>query len=301
MIAALLAVAVGVFAYQAFRVSSSIDHTSAQLPIRPPSPAEKKAAAERREKEAKAAIAALKAITSHDAARWHPIHFKPQIDTATNEQCLTCHQEILTSKVRERSPAGVEAAKAIAWYQTLDTYAGAQDTFHARHLTGDFARQVMNMKCSFCHQGSDPREQAPGASATAAQAGFNLRKTTNAAESCLLCHGQFPGKIMQIEDPWHKARRDFESAKAPNGCLVCHAEQFRTVRHKVNYLKAEGIEAAAKQSSDTCYGCHGGRAWYRTSYPYPRHPWPTMDKSSTPDWAKDRPTESRPEHLPDVN
>ena len=25
----------------------------------------------------------------YEAARWHPIHFKPAIDTATNEQCLT--------------------------------------------------------------------------------------------------------------------------------------------------------------------------------------------------------------------
>ncbi len=84
-----------------------------------------------------------------------------------------------------------------------------------------------------------------------------------------------------------------ESAEAPNGCLSCHAEQFRTVRHRVNYLKADNIEKLAKKDSDVCYGCHGGRQWYRTSYPYARHPWPGM--SDTPDWAKDRPAESEPQ------
>jgi hypothetical protein len=40
-----------------------------------------------------------------------------------------------------------------------------------------------------------------------------------------------------------------------------------------------------------CYGCHGGRQWYRISFPYPRHSWAGMPEE-TPDWAKNRPTES---------
>ena len=68
--------------------------------------------------------AELAKITDYQAARWHRLHFKPASDTATNEQCLACHKEILTGKVREASPAGLKAANAEAWYQTLDTYAG---------------------------------------------------------------------------------------------------------------------------------------------------------------------------------
>jgi len=45
-----------------------------------------------------------------------------------------------------------------------------------------------------------------------------------------------------------------------------------------------------------CFGCHGGRSWYRISYPYPRHAWPLMDAETVPDWATDRPTESKPEY-----
>ena len=113
----------------------------------------------------------------------------------------------------------------------------------------------------------------------------------------LLCHGQFPSKVMGFEDQkWSDLREGMETAEAPNGCLTCHAEQFRTVRHQVNYLKAEAIEADAKTNADTCYGCHGGRAWYRNNYPYPRHPWPGMDPE-VPAWAKDRPTESDPRYV----
>jgi hypothetical protein len=64
-------------------------------------------------------------------------------------------------------------------------------------------------------------------------------------------------------------------------------------RHQVNFLKADAIEEAAKNDSDVCYGCHGGRQWYRIPFPYPRHAWSGMAKD-VPDWAKDRPTESEP-------
>jgi hypothetical protein len=228
---------------------------------------------------------------------WHPLHFAPAIDTATNEQCLACHQEILTRKVREASPAGVKASGSLAWYQTLDTYTQQQQTFHQRHLTSDFAKQVMDLKCTFCHQGSDPREESPNSSANAQSEGrFTLRKVVNPSNTCLLCHGKFGYEVMTgLEGPWHKVRGDLESEDAPNGCLSCHEETFRTVRHQVSYLKADAIEELAKKgSSDTCYGCHGGRAWYGISYPYPRHPWPGMEDvvEGTPEWAKDRPTQS---------
>lgn len=241
----------------------------------------------------------------YERARWHPVHFKPGIDSATNEQCLACHSEILTRKVRETSPAGVEAAKSLAWYQTLDTYAGDQATFHQRHLIDPFAQKVMNLKCNFCHQGDDPREEAPGSSATAPSpksAAFTLRKVINPSTTCLLCHGKFPYEIMEgVDGPWHKVRADLEDPQDPdlrNGCLTCHDPEFgfRSVRHQVTYLKADTIERLAKEgSSDVCYGCHGGRAWYRNSYPYPRHAWPDMAEE-VPEWAKNRPTESDPRY-----
>ena len=53
----------------------------------------------------------------------------------------------------------------------------------------------------------------------------------------------------------------------------------------------DAIEEMGSKGSDVCYGCHGGRSWYRISYPYPRHAWPTMSPSA-PDWAKDRATTS---------
>lgn len=232
-------------------------------------------------------------------AAFSELHVKPGIDKATNEQCLSCHQNILDRKVRTVAPAGVAGNDALAWYQTLDTYAGDQETFHARHLSTPFAKQVMNLKCTFCHQGHDRREEAPGSSATTQVADIGnskLRKQIDPSGSCLLCHGAFPAPSMGLEGSWHELREGFETADTPNGCLTCHAEQFRTVRHQVNYLNASTIEDLAKSgSSDVCFGCHGGRAWYRISYPYPRHPWPGMEKD-VPDWAKDRPAESRPEH-----
>ena len=112
------------------------------------------------DKDAAAAIAALAKISDYQTARWHPLHFKPAIDTATNEQCLACHKEVLDHKPRDTSPAGVTAAQSVAWYQTLDTYEGEQASFHARHISTPFAKTVMNLKCNFCHQGNDPREEA---------------------------------------------------------------------------------------------------------------------------------------------
>ncbi|MBL3528860.1 MAG: hypothetical protein JMN27_14975 [gamma proteobacterium endosymbiont of Lamellibrachia anaximandri] len=219
----------------------------------------------------------------YERARWHPIHFKPAIDDATDEQCLSCHGEILDRKVREKSPAGIDATNATAWYQTLSSYSGQQDTFHRRHLVTPLAKKVMDLKCNTCHQGNDPREAAfipPDPSNT----DFTLRKAVN-PETCLMCHGASPYKLMGLPSPWPESRSMFQE-----NCLLCHAG-IRTTRHQVNFLKADAIEAAGKEDSDVCFGCHGGRQWYRISYPYPRHAWKGMAKD-IPDWAKDRPTES---------
>ncbi len=238
----------------------------------------------------------------YQRARYHPIHFQPQIATASNEECLACHAEILDHKVRAESIAGVKAADSLAWYQTLDTYAQDQADFHWRHMESDYAKKVMNLQCVFCHKGNDPRDETPwlanGKTDPVNPATeFTARKMVNPSETCLLCHGQFPAQNMGLEGKWPDLRADMESPEAPNGCLTCHAETVRTNRHAVTYLNAKTIEEAARaDTSDVCYGCHGGRAWYRISYPYPRHPWPMMDTETVPDWAKDRPTESKPEY-----
>jgi hypothetical protein len=38
-------------------------------------------------------------------ATYSPLHFKPAIDAATDEQCLACHKEVLEDKLRVASPA----------------------------------------------------------------------------------------------------------------------------------------------------------------------------------------------------
>lgn len=230
--------------------------------------------------------------------KYHPIHFKPAIETATNEQCLACHKEVLENSVRETSPAGVKAAQTVAWYQTLDTYKGEQDTFHRRHMVTPMAEELMDLKCTFCHRGNDPREEAvvpPVAPNT--EAGFTLRKMVDPEQTCLLCHGRFPHENMEgLNGPWTEERANFETEDGVNGCLACHAKEggFRSNRHQVSYLKAENIEQKAQdKGADTCYGCHGGRSWYRISYPYPRHSWEGMS-DETPAWAQGRPTSSDP-------
>lgn len=224
----------------------------------------------------------------HLRATYDPIHFKPAIEQATDAQCLACHREVLDDRVRERSPAGIAAATSLAWYQRTSTYRGEQDTFHRRHLSSPLARELMQLACITCHQGHDPREEAQGSSATAApqsDQGFTLRKAVNPETTCLKCHGQMNTQVMGLPAPWPEIRESFGSS-----CLTCHAT-IRTQRHQVNYLKPAAIEAAGQQDAEVCYGCHGGRAWYRISYPYPRHDWAGMPPA-TPDWARDRPRES---------
>lgn len=230
-------------------------------------------------------------------AVYSPLHFKPAIETATDAQCLACHQEVLDDTVRERSPAGIPAAGSQAWYQRLSTYQGAQDTFHRRHLTSAYARREMNLSCNTCHQGQDPRDEAPGSSATTppqTDVGFTLRKQVNPETTCLKCHGQMPWQNMGLPGSWADPT---VSAAFTNSCTsACHST-IRTNRHNVTYLNHDAIEADGAKNADVCFGCHGGRPWYRISYPYPRHPWPGMPEV-TPDWAKNRPTESEARFIP---
>ena len=224
-----------------------------------------------------------KGALDYHRAMWDPIHFKPAIDKASNEQCLSCHREILDRKPLKQSPAGVSSEQALAWYQTLDTYEGPQETFHRRHLVGPLAVKLMDMKCTTCHQGENPREEAP-IPPDVNNTDFTLRKQVN-PKICLMCHGAYPYQVMGVPGSWEESRETFQ-----NNCLLCHST-IRSNRHQVNFLKADAIEKAGKENSDVCFGCHGGRKWYRIAYPYPRHPWPGMAKE-VPDWAKDRPTES---------
>lgn len=224
----------------------------------------------------------------YQRARYDPIHFKPAIERATDAQCLACHAEVLKPTVRPQSPAGVSSQTALAWYQRLATYSGEQDTFHRRHLESPLAKELMRLRCTTCHQGNDPRDRNAWSSATSQRdGGFALRKTVSAEDTCLRCHGQMNTPVMGLPEPWPKSKAMFQ-----DNCLLCHAA-IRTTRHQVNYLNAEAIEAAGAKSADSCYGCHGGRAWYRTNFPYPRHAWTGMDPA-VPDWAAKRPTESEP-------
>lgn len=231
----------------------------------------------------------------YEKARWNPLHFKPAIDTATDEQCLACHKEILENSVKAQSPAGVLADESLAWYQTLEVYSGPQETFHRRHLVTPLAKELMNLKCNTCHQGNDPREESDVPATPDNQPpAFNLRKMVNTETTCLKCHGQFNYQVMGLQGPWHEVGESMG-----NNCLTCHTA-FRTNRHQVNYLNAANIEKAGQANADSCYGCHGGRAWYRISYPYPRHAWEGMPKE-IPDWAKNRPTESEARFKLDAN
>lgn len=259
-----------------------------------------------------AAIEAELPALDYERARHHPIHYPPMIDTAADGECLVCHKDINDHTPRTESPAGLRADLALAWYQTLDTYVPqegiGQSDFHWRHSQGPMAEQTMNMSCNFCHRGNDPREESPDMmplraafSADPKKPEFTLRKMVNPSETCLLCHGAMPDpvNIMGLGGHWTEVRADMEDQTSndpmvANGCLSCHGELFRTNRHNVTYLKAASIEDLAQAGSDTCYGCHGGRAWYNISYPYARQPWPGMDTETVPEWAVDRPTEVDP-------
>ena len=227
--------------------------------------------------------------TDYNAAKWDPIHFKPAIDTATDADCLVCHQEVLKPSVSTQSPAGVTASEAMAWYQTLATYSGDQETFHRRHLVTDYAKQVMDLKCTTCHQGNDPREETANSSATGDPT-LTQRKHVD-PNICLMCHGKHNAGIMGVPPgDWREVGSIFSF-----NCLTCHVA-IRTNRHQVNYLKPKAIEEAGAAEPDVCFGCHGGRAWYRISFPYPRNAWPGAGEA-VPDWAKERPTKSEPRFL----
>ena len=46
-------------------------------------------------------------------ATYSPLHFKPAIDAATDEQCLACHKEVLEDKLRVASP--LARGRQTAW------------------------------------------------------------------------------------------------------------------------------------------------------------------------------------------
>ena len=236
------------------------------------------------------AIPALAGTTAPDHLRatYSPLHFQPAIATASDEQCLACHREVLDDRVRKASPAGAQAATAKAWYQELSVYSGEQETFHRRHLVTPMAKQLMKLNCNTCHEGHDPREEAPGAAADAPRdtGAFTLRKQVNPEKTCLKCHGQMDWQVMGLPGPWAEVKEQMG-----NNCLACH-ESIRTNRHEVSYLDARAIETAGQNNNDVCYGCHGGRSWYRIAYPYARHPWPDMPPA--PEALKDRPPHSEP-------
>ena len=146
---------------------------------------------------------------SYQQARWDPIHFKPAIDSATDEQCLACHKEVLEPSVSAQSPAGVKTPETLAWYQTLSTYAGDQETFHRRHLVTPLAQELMAMKCTTCHQGNDPREETANSSANGIS-DLIQRKHVN-PDICLMCHGQFPWQNMAgLPGPWSEFGNIFQ-------------------------------------------------------------------------------------------
>lgn len=240
---------------------------------------------------AKVAEPAPKPEPNYQAARYDKLHFKPAIDTATDAECLACHQEVLKPSVRKHAPAGLAAADAKAWYQQLSTYSGEQDTMHRRHLETPLAKELMALRCNTCHQGHDPRDEAPGTSASNQDQTQPLRKSVSAEAVCLKCHGKMNWQVMGLPQPWDQSKATFQ-----NNCLLCHAA-IRTTRHQVTYLNAKAIEEAGAKSADACYGCHGGRAWYRLNYPYPRNAWQGMS-TTVPDWARNRPTTSEARFLP---
>ncbi len=218
----------------------------------------------------------------HDA-RWNPLHFAPAIDHASDAQCLQCHGEIEQRRPRDRSPAGVPADETLAWYQTLDTYRGPQDSFHRRHRDTPLAKRLMRLRCNSCHRGHNPdREVAVDGDPLRHDPA--LRKDVD-SDICLMCHGRFDYTVMPgLSAPWSESRERFQ-----NNCLACH-RAFRTQRHQLNFLNAKAIEEAGEADGDVCYGCHGGRAWYALAYPYVRRPWPRMP-SVTPSWAAGRPSQ----------
>jgi len=230
----------------------------------------------------------------YQRAMYDPIHFKPAIDKASNEQCLACHAEVLEPSVRNESIAGVKASQAKAWYQQVSTYQGEQDTFHRRHMSTAYAKQVMNLQCTTCHQGNAPRDEAPGTSASNQNHSLTLRKMASVETTCLMCHGVQNYEIMGLPAPWPQSKATFQ-----NNCLLCHAA-IRTSRHNVNYLNAAEIEKAGAKNGDICYGCHGARPWYRISFPFARNKWEGM-AADVPAWAKNRPTTSETRFLSNAN
>lgn len=235
-----------------------------------------------------------KQIASHIKARMDALHFKPAIKTASNAQCLQCHQEILQRKPRDVTLAGVKTKNTLAWYQTVDTYQGEQDTFHRRHMRHLLAEPgaspvLMRLNCNTCHQGHNiNKEVTSDVHRNYSQPAMSKEVDPN---TCLMCHGKFDYNTMPgVVGPW-----SVMAASYNNDCMMCH-RVFRTNAHDVNYLNKEVITQAGTANGEVCYGCHGGRSWYGIAYPYPRNTWLGMSPI-IPEWAKNRPTTSQPRFL----
>lgn len=231
---------------------------------------------------------------SHIIARMDPLHFKPAIETASNEQCLACHQEILGKKPLDKTLSGVKTVNTRAWYQTVNTYEGEQDSFHRRHLlpASGSSPVLMKLQCITCHQGHNANKQVSSESHRRYWEPSLLKQVDT--DICLMCHGKFDFETMPgVIGPWEQTAVTFN-----NDCMVCH-KIFRTNAHNVNYLNKDVIEQAGTKNGEVCFGCHGGRSWYRIAYPYARNAWPGMSLE-TPDWASNRPTQSEARFLTGV-
>ncbi len=244
---------------------------------------------------------------SHIKARMDPLHFKPGIESASNQQCLQCHQEILQRKPRTKTQAGVKSEDILAWYQTIDTYLGEQDSFHRRHLRhllpasdplnspddSDPPPLLMSLNCNTCHQGHNiNKEVSSDVHSRYSQPELTKEVST---DTCLMCHGTFDFTTMPgVTGSWLEMANMFG-----NSCMACHGF-FRTNAHDVNFLNKETIKQAGATDGEVCFGCHGGRSWYNIAYPYPRNPWPGMS-TIMPEWAKQRPTTSAPRFLINID
>jgi hypothetical protein len=186
---------------------------------------------------------------------WERSHFPPGEDSLDG-RCLGCHADVLEQAPRRAMPAGALPEGLLPPYQRLATYDGGQASFHWRHRRSSYAQSVMRMRCQSCHRGRDPR--LPEVHRHEREFPVALRKRVH-PNLCVNCHGRFPDHRAAFDGDWPAVRQRFDG-----NCLVCH-EGDSARRHHNPLLDREAVEAQARDSGDVCYGCHGGRAWYRVS------------------------------------
>ena len=121
----------------------------------------------------------------------------------------------------------------------------------------------MNLRCHL-PPGARSARGGAGIVATAspqATTDFTLRKQVDVETTCLKCHGQMNTVIMGLPGPWPESK-----ASVRNGCLTCHAISARPPSGDLPECQRPS-KRPGRNNADTCYGCHGGRAWYRIAYP----------------------------------